>query len=213
VLVATSLAVPSSPAQADGDPASDVLAQQSLFLPQDAGFGVPRQLELSQFVREAARSGYPARVAVIASPADLGSVTALWNRPQLYARFLGQELALVHRAPVVVVMPSGVGVNLPGRPPAAAPPAAVADLRVTASDDLAMVAITAVQRLAAGAGVHLAAPVARSRSAPADAGPAPWIALGVGAILIAIAWAISLRVRPPVWRRSGARALEPPAAR
>ena len=37
------------------------------------------------------------RVAIIASPPDLGSVTELWHQPQNYARFLAQELTLIYR--------------------------------------------------------------------------------------------------------------------
>ena len=46
---------------------------------------------------------------MIASQSDLGSVTALWRQPELYARFLDQELSLAYRGPVLIVMPNGVG--------------------------------------------------------------------------------------------------------
>jgi hypothetical protein len=54
-------------------------------------------------------------VALIASPSDLGSVTALWRRPQSYADCLGQELSLVYGGPVLVVMPDGYGLYGEGR--------------------------------------------------------------------------------------------------
>ena len=54
------------------------------------------------------QGGVPLRMAVIASSTDLGSVTALWREPEAYARFLDQELALVYRGPVIVVMPNGL---------------------------------------------------------------------------------------------------------
>ena len=165
-------------------------------------------------VREAARAGYPIRVAVIASLTDLGSVTELWNQPQLYARFLGQELSFVYRGPVLVVMPAGVGVNLRGSAPTTSPPASMAGLRVSASADLGAVAVSAVQRLAATSGVHLSIPRGASGPTTTSTDSAAWAALATGAVLIASAWAISLRARPPVLRRrTAARALEPPAAR
>ena len=46
---------------------------------------------------------------MIASPTDLGSVTELWRQPQNYARFLAQELSLLYRGPLLVVMPNGYG--------------------------------------------------------------------------------------------------------
>jgi hypothetical protein len=39
----------------------------------------------------AQRVGSHLRVAIIASAADLGSVTALWRQPQSYARLVGPE--------------------------------------------------------------------------------------------------------------------------
>jgi hypothetical protein len=96
-------------ALADGDPASDVLASQPLFLPQDAGATASQQAELSALLATAQRRGHPIRVAPIASPADLGAVTALWRQPQNYARFLGQELSLLYRGRLLVVMPNGYG--------------------------------------------------------------------------------------------------------
>jgi hypothetical protein len=154
-------------------------------------------------------------VAVIAAPADLGSVTELWNQPQLYARFLGQELSLLGRSRLVVVMPAGVGVTVIGSsaPAQRQPPPAVADLRQTSQADLGAVAMTAVQRLAATAGVHLSIPVTAPKPAPAASSPTPWIVFGTGAVLIAVTWMLSLRARPPAWRRTAARAAEPPAAR
>ncbi len=74
----------------------------------------------------AAKSGYPLRVAVIASPADLGSVTPLWRQPQAYAGFLGEELSLLYKGTLLVVMPDGFGLYGPG---AAVPAQRAAALR------------------------------------------------------------------------------------
>jgi hypothetical protein len=48
-------------------------------------------------------------VAVIASPYDLGSVTPLWRKPRVYAKFLGTELSYVFHGTLLVVMPGGFG--------------------------------------------------------------------------------------------------------
>ena len=53
-------------------------------------------------------------MAIIASPFDLGAVTALWRKPRAYARFLGIELSTVYRQRLLVVMPDGLGFNWPG---------------------------------------------------------------------------------------------------
>ena len=104
----------SSVARADGDPGSDVLVYQDLFAGSDAGLSVHQQLELGGELKAAARKGFPIRVAIIASPFDLGAVTALWRKPRAYARFLGIELSAVYRQRLLVVMPDGLGFNWPG---------------------------------------------------------------------------------------------------
>jgi cytochrome oxidase Cu insertion factor (SCO1/SenC/PrrC family) len=101
-------------ARADGDPASDVLVSQTVFLPSDARVSAQQQAQLVGLLQSSTQAGFPVRVAVISSDYDLGSVTALWRKPRAYARFLGIELSLVHRQPLLVVMPNGFGFNWPG---------------------------------------------------------------------------------------------------
>jgi hypothetical protein len=72
----------SARARADGDPASDVLATQALFLPQDAGLTAAGQTRLEAELEAVQQAGVPVRMAVIASSTDLGSVTALWRQPE-----------------------------------------------------------------------------------------------------------------------------------
>ena len=185
-------------ARADGDPASDVLATQSLFLPQDAGIPFAQQGQLTGLVEAAARSGYPLRVAIIASSTDLGSVTELWHQPQTYARFLGQELSLVHRGPLLVVMPGGYGISADGAPdPAGA--SALAGLRPPAGGAaLGPAALTAVERLAEASGHSVAVPAATMTAAAGGTADAiPLVVFALGAVLIAVAWTASLRARPP----------------
>jgi hypothetical protein len=182
-------------ARADGDPASDVLASQPLFLPQDAGASARQQSELGALLSVAARSGYPLRVAVIASSSDLGSVTALWRQPEEYARFVGEELGLVYKGPLLVVMPNGYGVSELGRPLTGAQPALGP---APGAGPLVPAALAAIRRLAAASGHVLPAPppAPPAASGSDSIGPLAWLALGIGAVLIAAAWTASLRARP-----------------
>jgi len=146
-------------AYADGDPASDVLALQTLFLAQDAGVPAAQQAQLGAELSAAQRSGYQIRVAIIASPTDLGSVTELWRQPQTYAKFLGQELSLVYRGPLLVVMPNGFGTYRIGRAAAGLPA-----LTGERARGLGTAALAAIQRLASASGHTL--PVPRATAPP-----------------------------------------------
>lgn len=187
-----------SSAAADGDPASDVLATQSLFLPQDAGLPVAQRAQLAGLLQAAAHRGYQIRVAVIASTSDLGSVTELWRQPQAYAQFLGEELSLVYRGQLLVIMPDGFGVQSVGEPASAAKPAALAGVRITSGGvALGSAAFAAVQRLAAASGYRLELPAAQSTaSARGSSDTIAWIVFAIGGALIALAWTASLRARP-----------------
>jgi hypothetical protein len=189
-------------ARADGDPASDVLAGQSLFLPQDAGVPVPQQAQLTSLLASAQRHRFPIRAALIASPADLGSIAGLWRQPVNYAHFLGQELAIVYRGTLLVVMPNGDGVyhvggggarsfTLPGPAP---------------GSGLGSAAIVAIRRLAAASGHPLPLPQPVSAAAPGGGDLLPWIVFGLGLVLIALAWTVSLRARP--WGSGGHRSTQ-----
>jgi hypothetical protein len=189
-------------AQADGDPASDVLATQPLFLPQDAGVTAAGQTRLQAELEAVQQGGVPLRMAVIASSTDLGSVTALWREPEAYARFLDQELGLVYRGPVIVVMPNGLGVAGTGglRPALRAALASAVlgagHVHVTPGPGLERLTLTTVGKwlTATGQGVSVGLP---PRPRPAGADLIAIAALAVGAALIALCWALSLRARPP----------------
>ena len=187
LLLALAASCVTSVARADGDPASDVLASQTLFLPQDAGLPAAQQAQLGALLETANRGGYPIRVAIIAAPTDLGSVDALWRQPENYARFLGQELSLVYRGPLLVVMPNGYGIFH-------ASPAALAG--IPSGGPIGASTITAIQRLAATAGHTLALPPTQATAHSASADTIAWLVFGAGGALIALAWAASLHARP-----------------
>jgi len=202
-VAALALTLPAS-SQADGDPASDVLLTQTVFVPFDAGASPTQTAELQSLLSVATRHGYPARVALIASASDMGSVTELWRQPQTYAEFLGLELSQSSHGAVIVVMPNGVGAYRPGVAAAVAR-AALARARARAAHgDLAAVASAAVQSLAAADGHFVPPP--RAQPATRHEAPRPtevtsWLALGLGALLIMLAWTASLRARPVRLRR------------
>lgn len=183
-------------AGADGDPASDVLATQTLFLPQDAGVSAQQQAQLTALMQTARHSGYQIRVAVIASETDLGSITELWRQPQNYAHFLGVELSLMYRGPLLVVMPNGYGLYRAAGPRATEPSPLASAQAPGPGADLGTATLTAIQRLAAASGHALALPNTSPASSPAVNNTISWLVFAIGSALIAIAWSASLRARP-----------------
>ena len=222
-------------ARADGDPGSDVLVFQDLFAGSDAGLSVPQQVRLGGLLKAAARAGFPVRVAIIASPVDLGAVTELWRHPRSYARFLGYELSLAYKQRLLVVMPNGFGFNWPGHPPASAY-RVLAGISIGAGPTgLFDATEAAVGKLALAGGVKLPSGAvapggsAEPANAAAPARPLPVprqnaddavgiVVLGLlalGGIVFAGVWVarrrgwslprLSVRLRLPLRSRSGAR--------
>ena len=207
--ILASMALIAAPgAHADGDPASDVLVQNTLFNPIGSGVSLSSQARLEAVLSASQRAGFPLRVALIAAPNDLGTATALWGDPRDYARYLWVELSQLYGGQVLVVMPSGFGLYGTRSGPHAV---TAAELSVRASapaagEQLATAALSAVPLLAR-AGGH---PIPASALAAADRSAASTqqgntgstlpvtavIALVAGALLIALAWTLSLRARP-----------------
>jgi hypothetical protein len=195
VATAATLAAPAV-ALADGDPASDVLASQAVYVPGDGAFPASQTARLSALLAEARHAGVPIRVALIATPADLGSVGELWRQPQNYARFLGQELAQVYRGTLVVAMPAGFGVVGVGTRGGGRQVGVAAR-----HGPLLASTISVVQALAAAHGHQLTPPppaagTPGSASALGSVDLGSWLALAAGAALIALAWTASLHARP-----------------
>jgi hypothetical protein len=109
------LCVPAA-ARANGDPASDYLLVQSIFLPFNAKMDPEVRSRLAEVMREADEAGFRIKVAVIASRYDLGTAFSLYNKPQRYSEFLGLELSFQYRDRLLVVMPNGFGVSISGKP-------------------------------------------------------------------------------------------------
>jgi len=142
-------------ARADGDPASDYLITQRVFLPYDTKIPKSDQQVLAGIVTDAHRKGYPIRVAVIGSDYDLGSVTILWKQPKRYAQFLAQELQFVHKDPLLTVMPNGMGFSWVGHDPAGENATLAAIPIAPGGHGLGQAAVKGVQQLAAARGLRL----------------------------------------------------------
>jgi cytochrome oxidase Cu insertion factor (SCO1/SenC/PrrC family)/thiol-disulfide isomerase/thioredoxin len=178
--LAALVALPAA-ALADGDPGSDVLLDQNLFAPWDANLTTAQQLQLGNLLDATARAGAPLRVAIIAHRDDLGTVTALWQQPATYAKYLGTELSLAYRGRLLIVMPGGVGVYWRSDPAGAAKlQAALAGMRPSAdtASSLVAFAVASTDRVESAAGVSVGALKRAGTRAPPAAkvaarGPAP----------------------------------------
>jgi hypothetical protein len=163
--VAAGIATPL--ARADGDPASDYLVSQQVFLSYNAKIPPPLQRELLAAVASANKNGYPIRVALIWSSYDLGSVPELFGKPKTYARFLDAEDSkcwwggscgsgrFKTTTRLLVVMPNGLGFAQWKHSPAGGY-RTLAGIKVTRTPaGLATAATNAVVKLAAAAGVRV----------------------------------------------------------
>jgi hypothetical protein len=181
-------------ARADGDPASDYLITQPVFFPYDGKFSPELEGRLLALAREAKAQGFPVKVALIPDSYDLGSVTVLWRRPKLYARFLGEEDAAFFKQRLLIVMPNGFGFYRPGGS-VDAEYATLAKIPIAPGDDgLVQAAISGVQALAAADGVKLAAPT--HVETPAQRNSHDRIVIIVAAaVALALAWLLRLALR------------------
>jgi hypothetical protein len=154
-VVVVALGLPTT-ARANGDPASDYLLVQKLFLPFTTKIDRTEVKRLNAVLTAADRANFPIRVAVILSPSDLGTAFSLYRKPQHYAEFLGLELAFVYHGRLLVVMPNGYGYSVKGDPDPKAskilkplpPPGRDATKEVVGAE-------AAVRKLAAAAGRRL----------------------------------------------------------
>ena len=102
-------------ASANGDPASDYLLVQSVFLPFNAKIDPKVTAQLSDTIRAADSAGFKVKVAVVGSRYDLGTAFSLYNKAQRYSEFLGLEISFVFRGHLIVVMPNGFGTSISGK--------------------------------------------------------------------------------------------------
>jgi hypothetical protein len=187
LLLAAALLVPAARAGADADPASDVLLGQDVFTPyQPNTVSGPLSQALTETVARAHRAGFPLKVALIATPTDLGAIPNLFGHPGQYAAFVDSEISFNERVPVLVLMPQGAGTAAAPR----APRVALGSGPV--GDALARAAIPAVAQLSAAAGHPIVAPaIPTGNGGSGGGGPSPLITFG-GPVLLVAAFALSV---------------------
>ena len=173
-------------ARADGDPASDYLITYQVFYPYYSNVPKTGLKQLTAAVAAANKQGYRIRVAVITSPYDLGSLSALWEKPQPYCRFLSLELSFAYKGRLLVVSPKGYGYADHTKP-------VPADLKLVrtipirkGTTGLLQTADKAVRLLAAKAGHPLSVPHVASGSGSGSSSDTLVIAIAAagGALLI-----------------------------
>jgi len=153
--VAALVAVPA--ASANGDPASDVLLTQKVFVGPEVPASKGKLDALQKTVDAANAKGYPIRVAVIAFTGDLGTAVSLWRHPHDYAKFLGSEIAFVYPKRLLVAMPAGFAVYN-GRRSTTAEQRALRGHQPGQTPDALVASTTqAVRKLAASGGVQVPA--------------------------------------------------------
>jgi hypothetical protein len=189
-------------AWADGDPASDVLAAQDVYYPYQPKVSPLVRQQLEALLERVRADGLAVKVALIGSPADLGTQTKRFGKPRSYAELLGVELevASVHDY-VLVAMPAGLATyryNEAGLP---ALRRAIAPIRASAAadgDGLANEAARALVAMAVATGhrppAALSAPFALPRPGAGGGSHAVVVVLLVLVWLAAIAGAFALRV-------------------
>jgi hypothetical protein len=153
------LVVPS--ARADGDPASDILFGDNVFLSLVSPQTNAQGKELERLTAAAAKEGFVLKVAIVKAPTDLGAIPQLYGHAGKYAKFLRTELTWGgFKGTLIVVMngkPGGVAAAGPGAAPASTRLSKLTIPPGASLDRLADVAIRAVHIVAAANHVSLAA--------------------------------------------------------
>jgi hypothetical protein len=170
-------------ASADGDPASDVLLSQNVFLPYN-GVSTKVEDELYSVTDAAQRAGFPLKVVLIGSKTDLGAIPQYFGRPEIYARYLSYEIGTAVSGQVLVVMANGFGRAIDYRPLSLAP---LAGIRIGRGDNgLGLAAVQAAEKLAAAAGHPLGSNAANQSIEAGASGSSITFAFDVLVVLFAL---------------------------
>jgi hypothetical protein len=196
VVLLAALATPPA-AHADGDPASDVLLLQDVYLPYQPVVPKPVSSALIAIVKQLHKEGYPLKVAVVASQTDLGTVPQFLGRPGPYASFLESEIKFNKAKPLLVVMQAGYG-TAEVAPKLASSLDGLAKPSSGSADALGRAAIDAVLKIASADGHPIAKPKLPQASGGGGGGggTSPAIIFGVPVLLLAIGGGLAaLRAR------------------
>ena len=164
-------------ALAHGDPASHYLETGPLYPGFDLQPSQDVELQLMGVIDAAKHAGFPLKVAIVASEADVADNPEMLNKPQEYADYVVGALVgsrVPVDGPVVIVTPVGIGVAGPGAEDMASVKTG------QGGDALARAAMTAVRDIAAKAGHPLPAhiPPAQVAIAPPKGGGLPDVDFG-----------------------------------
>lgn len=172
-------------ARADSDPASDTLLLQDVFLPVEPAMSSSMAGAIRKLAATTKRSGYPIKVAIIATPNDLGLVPQIFGKPQDYAGYLGREIDFNKKNNLLVVMPAGYGTN--NIPPKVA--GAIEGLKPPGSslDKIGQSTLDAMARLSTAAGHPVKSPKVAGGG---SSGTSPAVIFGVPVLLLALAGAL-----------------------
>ena len=151
LIALAALALLPAAASADGDPASDVLLAQDVYYPYAPKASPQMSNALNGLLARVRKAGYPMKVALIQTPADLGAYPNLFGDTQSYANLLAKEIAFNSRPHLLTVMPTGFGGDNLG----ANVDAALKGIKIdeaAKSDGLTQAALAAVARIATANG-------------------------------------------------------------
>jgi hypothetical protein len=188
-------------ALADGDPASDVLLIQDVYLPYSPQPSKPLAKALTTLVAQVKTAGYPMKVALIETRGDLGAYPDLFGRQQRYAKLLASEIVFrVHHPHLLVVMPSGFGALNLG-PKATAALSQITVDQAAKSDGLVRAALEGVAKVATANGHPTQVPHVQAAPAAARSGgggsshTALYVVAAIVVVLGLALVAISVRTR------------------
>jgi hypothetical protein len=165
--IAASVSLFGASAQAGHGTVIDILSFRNVFFPDQPKVCPQLATALDEVTERAANEGYPIKVAIIGSEADIGGASQYFGRPQDYARLLGSQIGFYHPGvpgvqtndSLLVAMPDGFGFVRSGK--AANVSLVIFGLKPPKGkhpNDLSRAAIGAVRELADAAGHPVPAP-------------------------------------------------------
>jgi hypothetical protein len=186
LLLFVAILLPAQEAAADGDPASDVLLLQDVYLPYAPGVPQPLGKTITDLLKTTRKAGFPLKVAIVAQPKDLGAVPQYFDKPQSYAPFLQSEIAFNSKKPLLIVMPAGYGfAGLPAGTDQALE--GVDPPKSANGEDLGRAAVTAIVKLSEAAGHPVPTPkLPKASSGGGGGGTSPALVFGVPVALLAL---------------------------
>lgn len=191
-----------APARADGDPASDILYGDNVFLSLVSPDVNAKGKVLEQLTAAAARRGLPLKVAVVQSRTDLGAVPQLFGKAKWYVKFLRAEITYGRwKGTLIVVMngkPGGVAVAGPAARQASARVGRLSIPPHASLDQLGDVAIAAVRAVAKS---QIRLPAVHERSSSHSGRGLALDAIVVAAATLIAAALVVLTLRKPRRKR------------